>query len=228
MHHDDDSDNRGAISDSMRLWRSGTLGMATLLWLVVHVFLTTRYIKRADVLDENNRPALNPLQHQLMKQSLTNITQNSKLPIWKDVTDLYGSEPIIFGKETCQTFRDTIPHSERLLGVAGMFNAGTNLLADYLRSSCRIPGAKGVYRGILWQVRLTPDPCIRLSTLNLPHNLSHSANERFLGGSIWSQIKSGITLLMGIIKGTKHQHYQQSLSEIHITGCSQCVVILTC
>ena len=45
-----------------------------------------------------------------------------KLPLKSDVEDLYGSEPVIIGLETCKTFRETIDPGDAYVGPAGMFN----------------------------------------------------------------------------------------------------------
>lgn len=42
------------------------------------------------------------------------------------VVELYGSDVVIIGKESCTKFRNAIPAEERILGVAGLFNTGTN------------------------------------------------------------------------------------------------------
>ena len=72
------------------------------------------------------------------KQSLLAILQRAgktdlspatcrELPLWSEVVDLYGNEPIIFGLETCQQYRDIVAlnGSEPDPRVAGMFNTGT-------------------------------------------------------------------------------------------------------
>ena len=62
----------------------------------------------------------------------------AKLPSYSDITATYGSDVKIHGLETCQEFRDTVPGKERMLGVAGMFNTGTNLLTQLLLNNCYI------------------------------------------------------------------------------------------
>jgi hypothetical protein len=57
-----------------------------------------------------------------------------RVPSWSDVVALYGDEPVVYGLETCQQYRETI----RELGldpdprIAGTFNTGTHLLLDIL------------------------------------------------------------------------------------------------
>ncbi|KAL7555498.1 hypothetical protein ACA910_003214 [Epithemia clementina (nom. ined.)] len=55
----------------------------------------------------------------------------SKLPTWRQVTDLYGSQPVFVGLETCRRQdRRTRPLQPR---VAGLFHTGTNVLARLLQ-----------------------------------------------------------------------------------------------
>ena len=49
---------------------------------------------------------------------------------------LYGDSPKIVGLETCETFRQTISPTRSLLAPAGVFNSGTNLLAELLLKNC--------------------------------------------------------------------------------------------
>jgi hypothetical protein len=74
-----------------------------------------------------------------------------RLPRWSEVTDLYGSEPVIYGTETCEPFRNKIPSSERFVGVAGQMNTGTNALGKYLLHNVKIPENE-ISNGILWTV----------------------------------------------------------------------------
>lgn len=74
-----------------------------------------------------------------------------RLPRWSEVTRLYGEEPVIYGTETCQQFRDSIPASERFVGVAGQMNTGTNALSKYLQHNLKIPENE-VSHGVLWTV----------------------------------------------------------------------------
>jgi hypothetical protein len=68
----------------------------------------------------------------------------SKLAPWKQVTDLYGSKPIVVGMETCTTYRRSILLSQKggasstssisspRVRVAGLYNSGTTALAHAL------------------------------------------------------------------------------------------------
>lgn len=87
------------------------------------------------------------------------------LPSRKTITELYGADsPVILGLETCAAFRDTIPAVQRMLGPAGIFSTGTNLLTHLLKRNCYIPERLQYYSnenrtvtkeqlGMRWQVR---------------------------------------------------------------------------
>jgi hypothetical protein len=79
-----------------------------------------------------------------------------QLPSWDEVTRLYGDRPILVGLDTCERFRQQSDPAEHLIGVAGTFNTGTNLLAELLIQNCYIPERTQRYgpvsRGMRWQV----------------------------------------------------------------------------
>jgi hypothetical protein len=50
----------------------------------------------------------------------------AKLPTWSQVRKLYGDKPVVYGLETCERFRNTIPKDDASIGTAGLFNTGTN------------------------------------------------------------------------------------------------------
>jgi hypothetical protein len=57
------------------------------------------------------------------------------LPTWQQVTSVYGSEAVVLGMETCETYRqriaaDRVPPKVR---VAGLFNSGTTSLSQAMR-----------------------------------------------------------------------------------------------
>lgn len=65
------------------------------------------------------------------------------LPKWETVTKLYGSEgPVVIGLETCEDFQKNIPVDQASIGIAGMFNTGTNPLNMYLEQNCIMPHIK--------------------------------------------------------------------------------------
>jgi hypothetical protein len=61
------------------------------------------------------------------------------LPKWDQVTELYGSKPVILGLETCQEFQRRVPAPDRYIGVAGNFNSGTTAFGISLQANCRYP-----------------------------------------------------------------------------------------
>lgn len=81
-----------------------------------------------------------------------------ELPDWDDVVRMYGDKPVLYGinEGNCERFRQHSDPGDHLLGVAGTFNSGTNLMAELLIHNCMMPermkkhGHKQV--GIRWQV----------------------------------------------------------------------------
>lgn len=59
---------------------------------------------------------------------------------------MYGDQAVVVGKDDCADFRARVPREKRQLGVAGMFNTGTNLLDTQLQRNVKLP------RPSLWQV----------------------------------------------------------------------------
>jgi hypothetical protein len=72
-----------------------------------------------------------------------------KLPTWKLVTEQYGTRPrllILHGLNqplqhgsSCDAFQMAVPAVRRMLGAAGMFSTGTNLVTHLLKRNCYIP-----------------------------------------------------------------------------------------
>ena len=91
----------------------------------------------------NNTNAINDKQNiiSILEKSGLEVTQSiiDSLPTEKEVQSLYGSKPVIIGLETCSKFQSTIPESDAYIGGSGMFNTGTNLLADMLLKYCVMP-----------------------------------------------------------------------------------------
>lgn len=83
-----------------------------------------------------------------------------ELPKWADVVEMYGPKPVIYGlKEgNCQRFQAQTDQGDHLIGTAGIFNTGTNLLSELLVQNCMMPKRMAKHgqtsRGIRWQVRL--------------------------------------------------------------------------
>ena len=65
-----------------------------------------------------------------------------QLPTWNDIVSMYGDKPVIHGLETCEAYRDTVKPEKRMLGPAGMFNTGTNLLFELMKVNCDIKEAR--------------------------------------------------------------------------------------
>ena len=75
------------------------------------------------------------------------------LPTWEEVTQLYGHHPVVFGTDSCRNFRNKMPPRERYIGVAGIFNTGTNALTYYMRANLVMPqNNREQFQGILSQV----------------------------------------------------------------------------
>ena len=80
-----------------------------------------------------------------------------QLPTWDDVVSLYGDSPIVHGLETCEPYRNAVKPADRMIGPAGMFNTGTNLLFELMKVNCDIKAAHTKRReprrnGMRWQV----------------------------------------------------------------------------
>lgn len=78
---------------------------------------------------------------EILQDSVISITKEEEMliPSVKDIEQLYGSGPKIIGLETCKIFRESVPRSETLIGPAGLFNTGTNLIDVSLENNCHIP-----------------------------------------------------------------------------------------
>ncbi|CAB9524040.1 expressed unknown protein [Seminavis robusta] len=84
------------------------------------------------------------------------------LPTWAQVASMYGDQPRLQGAtpETCRAFQTAAATAGwgKALAVAGMFNSGTNLLADTLLHNCAIPqhetnnNLPKAGEGIMWQM----------------------------------------------------------------------------
>ena len=57
----------------------------------------------------------------------------AKVPVWSEVEKIHGRRPAIYGLDTCENFRETVPAIDRHVMIAGMFNTGTNLLSILLQ-----------------------------------------------------------------------------------------------
>ena len=80
-----------------------------------------------------------------------------QLPTWENVVSMYGDRPVISGLETCEPYRKAVKPEDRMIGPAGMFNTGTNLLFELMKTNCDIKEARRKFRepkrnGMRWQV----------------------------------------------------------------------------
>lgn len=81
-------------------------------------------------------PILNILKDAGVK--LASDAEVMALPRWKQIEYLYGSEPVIVGLDSCQSFQRNIPRVQaRYVGVSGMFNSGTTAFGISLQANCR-------------------------------------------------------------------------------------------
>jgi hypothetical protein len=75
------------------------------------------------------------------------------LPLWSDVSELYGEEPVILGMDRCEAFRQAQPASHRFTGVSGQHNSGTNALTRYMQQNLVVPENEhfgGVLANVPW------------------------------------------------------------------------------
>jgi len=79
-----------------------------------------------------------------------------ELPTWTHVTSRYGDRPLIYGLERCKVFQERIHPQDRLVGAAGTFNSGTNLLMRLLKQNCVVSKREKPFyhedSGVLWSV----------------------------------------------------------------------------
>lgn len=83
-----------------------------------------------------------------------NVSLIEQLPTWEQVVDLYGDKPIIYGVEqACQRFQNEVPSSLAKIAPAGLFNTGTNTMANYLYKNCVNPDYEhNTTHAMQWQV----------------------------------------------------------------------------
>jgi hypothetical protein len=88
--------------------------------------------------DPERAPILRILEqggYNLNTKSIFNDETLALLPKWSKVQQLYGP-PKIIGLEKCKEFQLKTPLKDQTMGIAGMFNSGTNLLTDLLTINC--------------------------------------------------------------------------------------------
>jgi hypothetical protein len=76
----------------------------------------------------------------LQEAGVTNIDNVTRelLPSWENITRFFGEGPRVIGLDQCQAFQENTMPRDRLLGVAGNFNTGTNLLYILLSHNCKV------------------------------------------------------------------------------------------
>ena len=73
-----------------------------------------------------------------------NATLRARLPTWEQVQQVVGDHPILW-TDRCAEFRQRVPAVRRMLGAAGMFSTGTNLVTTLLKQNCQIPERVAYY-----------------------------------------------------------------------------------
>ena len=101
---------------------------------------------------------------QILAQATIQVTaeMRQRLPTWEQVTRIVGHQPVVqySTPDACDEFRENVPAVERMLGAAGMFSTGTNLVTTLLKNNCQIPERVAYYginatredHGMRWQV----------------------------------------------------------------------------
>ena len=104
---------------------------------------------------ENNssRTILQVLQEAGVADTLTSEERNMLPNLQRIWNELYGStgssnftsgEPVIYGMETCEAYRQMVPRHDRYTAPAGMFNTGTNNLE--LNMQKNLEGIRALYQ----------------------------------------------------------------------------------
>jgi len=73
---------------------------------------------------------LDLLTHAGIEPSQILVRHCEALPTWSQIEARYGTEPVVYGQETCAKYRQTVQQEGRKPQpkVAGLFNSGTGLL----------------------------------------------------------------------------------------------------
>ena len=96
-----------------------------------------------------------------------------RIPRWKDVTKLYGGKPVILGLERCHEFRSMHRSKNRSAAVAGMFNTGTNAMAQYFFQNLAMPDNPklGILANVPWHKHGVSDTFCFVRLRFLPNSL---------------------------------------------------------
>ncbi|KAL3936789.1 MAG: hypothetical protein SGBAC_007962, partial [Bacillariaceae sp.] len=69
------------------------------------------------------------------------------------IADNYGESPVVLGSERCQAYRETVPAAKRVVGLAGLFSTGTNVMHHLLLNNCAPPkGGQKPQKSFQWEV----------------------------------------------------------------------------
>jgi hypothetical protein len=107
--------------------------------------------KDVAVTEQHFPPGKERVLELLREAGITNLDNSTvaALPTWNEISQLYGSQsPIVYGLDTCASYRENVLEHERHAAVAGMFNTGTNAIAWSLLHNINTS------RPNLWQVRM--------------------------------------------------------------------------
>ena len=132
-----------------------------------------------------------------------NPEELASLPKWQHVVDLYGDKVRIIGKERCKDFRNRVSFHDRKVGVAGLFNTGTNLLDLHLQRN--VHGVENI-----WQV---PWGKHRMAEVKWNHTADG------LGKYKKENVLPGTSFVMKM--GTKVPHICSSFSPLPLNSLSR-------
>mmetsp|Transcript_21963 Transcript_21963/g.32442 ORF Transcript_21963/g.32442 Transcript_21963/m.32442 type:complete len:373 (+) Transcript_21963:232-1350(+) len=92
----------------------------------------------------NNKGGINETIQKLKQLGIHHVSSAEylRLPPWALIENQYGSNPIILGLDQCHEFRQMNVKKATLVAPAGLFNSGTNLLADLLDLNCKTRSGK--------------------------------------------------------------------------------------
>lgn len=115
----------------------------------------------SDVAGDNDRDRVWEILRAAGVAEDTLTRRAAQLPAWSAIVEQYGAHPVLVGLESCAAYRASVPEEKRMLGAAGMFNTGTNLVTQLLKHNCYIPARLRLYGssatkeqlGMRWQVR---------------------------------------------------------------------------
>ena len=135
------------------------LSLGLIILLLLYLSVAIHYLTN----DHNIKLPQDLVYQQLLNAGVSEQRlrqMHSKLPKWDDIVQQYGTTPIIHNLDSCATYQRFVPAQNRVLGAAGMFNTGTNLVTQLLKQNCYIPQRAIIYGkeatkeqlGIRWQV----------------------------------------------------------------------------